>query len=206
MFTQAFAHKILELLVGKTALSLPTIHLGLGSDRSTEITYTGYARVATSGANWAVAAARAIASAAGFTWPTRSDAGASVRARFVLMYDAASSGNLNAFVPLVGTNAPKPCTITRSGSTATVACTGHGYVVGDEVLILGANQSEYEGWFAVATVPDANSFTVTVSGTPATPATAELASIRVVKLSPIDVGQNSVPTVASGSLTMSLPE
>lgn len=204
--TDACANRVLELLTGKTAFSTPSTHLALGTARTSEVSYTGYARLATVGANWAAAAARAIANSASFTFGTRTDAGASVRARFVLFFDALSGGNQNGYAAIVGTNTPKACSITRSGSTATVTCTAHGYAVNDEVVILGANQSEYEGHFTVATVPDANTFTVTVSGTPATPATAELASIRCVKLSPIDIGQNSQPNIAASALTLSLPE
>lgn len=204
--TDACANRVLELLTGKTAFATPTTHLGLGTSKSSEVSYTGYARLATVGGNWAAAASRAISNSAGFTFGTRTDAGAVVKARYVLLYDALTSGNLNAFAPIVGTNVAKPCTITRSGSVATITCTGHGYAVNDEVDISGANQSEYEGNFVVASVPDANTFTVAVSGTPATPATAELASIRCVKLSPIDIGQNSQPNLAASALTGSFPE
>lgn len=62
--------------------------------------------------------------------------------------------------------------ITRSSSTAT--CTtplDHGYNVGDRVNIRGANQSEYNGIFVINAVPTTSTFTYTVSGAPATPAT-----------------------------------
>jgi hypothetical protein len=206
MLTATSANKYLEHLVGKTAFSLPTLFLGLGTDRSTEVTYTGYARVASTGGNWAAAASRSIASSAGFTWGQRTDGGATQRARFALLYDASTAGNLNGFLPLVGTNVPKACSVARSGSVATISCPSHGYVVGDEVLVLGAVAPEYEGVFTVATVPDANTITVAVTGTPATPATFELATVRIVKLSPIDIGINSVPNVASGALTLTFPE
>lgn len=61
--------------------------------------------------------------------------------------------------------------ITRVGSIATVTtATPHGDVVGQIVNIRGATQAEYNGDFAVASVISTTSFTVTVSGTPATPA------------------------------------
>jgi hypothetical protein len=63
--------------------------------------------------------------------------------------------------------------ITRATATATVTCTAHGFTSGDQVNIRGANQSEYNGDFLV-TVTDANTFTYTVSGTPATPATGTI--------------------------------
>ena len=63
--------------------------------------------------------------------------------------------------------------ITRATATATVTCTAHGFTSGDQVNIRGANQSEYNGDFLI-TVTDANTFTYTVSGTPATLATGTI--------------------------------
>lgn len=67
----------------------------------------------------------------------------------------------------------KSTTITRSGSTATATCTAHGLLTNDYVIIKGANQVEYNGPFQV-TVTNSNTFTYTVSGTPATPATGAI--------------------------------
>lgn len=61
--------------------------------------------------------------------------------------------------------------ITRTGSTATATRTAHGFAVGDSVVISGATETEYNGTFTVATVPTADTFTYTVTGTPTTPAT-----------------------------------
>jgi hypothetical protein len=63
--------------------------------------------------------------------------------------------------------------ITRSGSVATVNFTAHGVETGDWVTIAGATQTEYNGEF-VATKIDANNFSYTVSGSPATPATGTI--------------------------------
>jgi hypothetical protein len=63
--------------------------------------------------------------------------------------------------------------ITRSGSTATATRTAHGYSTGDFIKIAGAAQPEYNGDFYV-TVTGANTFTYTVTGTPATPATGTI--------------------------------
>ena len=63
--------------------------------------------------------------------------------------------------------------ITRSSTTATATSTAHGYTTGDKVNIRGATQSEYNGDFTI-TVVDANTFTYTVSGSPATPATGTI--------------------------------
>lgn len=64
--------------------------------------------------------------------------------------------------------------ITRSGSTATATMpSAHGWSTGDYVTVWGANQSEYN-ITAPITVTGASTFTYTVSGTPATPATGTL--------------------------------
>jgi hypothetical protein len=63
--------------------------------------------------------------------------------------------------------------ITRSSTTATVTATAHGFTSGDQVNIRGAVQTDYNGDFIV-TVTDANTFTYTVSGSPATPATGTI--------------------------------
>jgi hypothetical protein len=68
-------------------------------------------------------------------------------------------------------------TITRSGATATVAHTAHGYITGRKVVILGANQGEYNGLKTI-TVVNANEYTFTVSGSPTTPATGTITSHR----------------------------
>ena len=70
--------------------------------------------------------------------------------------------------------------ISRSGSTATVTIFRHTYTAGDVVIITGANQAEYNGRFTVASVPTPSTFTITVSGTPATPATGNILSRFVV--------------------------
>lgn len=63
--------------------------------------------------------------------------------------------------------------ITRSTATATVTAPAHGYTTGNKVNIRGAAQTEYNGDFTI-TVVDANTFTYTVSGSPATPATGTI--------------------------------
>ncbi len=73
----------------------------------------------------------------------------------------------------------KTTTITRSGATATATCTGHGLINGKQVLIKGATQTEYNGVYTI-TLVDANTFTYTVTGTPATPATGTTKTTGVV--------------------------
>lgn len=64
--------------------------------------------------------------------------------------------------------------LTRSGSTVTAAATAHGRTVGQWIFVTGANQAEYNGLRQIATVPNANSFTYAITGTPATPATGAI--------------------------------
>jgi hypothetical protein len=66
-----------------------------------------------------------------------------------------------------------PCAIARSGTTATVTATAHGLTGTITVNILGATQPEYNGAFS-CTVANANTFTYTVAGSPATPATGTI--------------------------------
>lgn len=67
----------------------------------------------------------------------------------------------------------KTITLTRSGSTATASCISHGFATGQVLAISGADQADYNGEFRIA-VTDANTFTYTVSGTPASPATGTI--------------------------------
>jgi hypothetical protein len=63
--------------------------------------------------------------------------------------------------------------ITRASTTATVTATAHGFTTGDQINIRDADQTDYNGDFIV-TVTGANTFTYTVSGSPATPATGTI--------------------------------
>ncbi len=66
-------------------------------------------------------------------------------------------------------------TITRSGSTASVAHTAHGLDDNDLVVIRGADQQEYNGPFVI-TNTTTNAYDYTVSGTPDSPATGTIIS------------------------------
>lgn len=69
------------------------------------------------------------------------------------------------------TGAQSVSSITRSGSTATVTTgSAHNLVTGAEITMSGATQTEYNVT-AIVTVTGSTTFTYTVSGTPATPAT-----------------------------------
>ena len=76
------------------------------------------------------------------------------------------------------TNIGKVTTLAFSAGTVTATCTGHGYSTSDKILHGGANQKDYNGVYTI-TVVDANSYTYTITGTPATPATGTIASIKV---------------------------
>lgn len=93
--------------------------------------------------------------------------------------DAADSTAIqNARVVLYATTGTT-VTITRSGTTATVAHTGHGYLTGQKVNILGANEGQYNGVKSITFI-NANSYSYTVTGSPATPATGTIKSHRVI--------------------------
>lgn len=88
------------------------------------------------------------------------------------------TAKLNALIKAClvdGYNSGSVTSITRSGNTATVTRTGHGFVSGQFVLHAGADQTEYNVE-EVVTVIDANTYTYPVSGTPATPATGTITS------------------------------
>ena len=61
-------------------------------------------------------------------------------------------------------------TLTNSGTVATASPTGHNLATGDEVIISGANESEYNGTFTV-TVLDDNTYEYTMSSSPSGDAT-----------------------------------
>lgn len=72
-----------------------------------------------------------------------------------------------------------PVTITRSGPTATVSHSAHGLATGQKTIIEDADQAEYNG-IQTITVVDADSYSYTVSGTPATPATGTIISTGAI--------------------------
>lgn len=75
-------------------------------------------------------------------------------------------------------NFEESVTITRVTTTATVTHTGHGRATSDKVTIRGADQPEYNSVHTI-TVTGANTYTYTVSGSPATPATGTITSTGV---------------------------
>ena len=68
--------------------------------------------------------------------------------------------------------------ITRVDTVATVTTSGnHNKTFGMFVTISGADQPEYNGAFIVLGTPTATTFTIVVSGSPATPATGTISMV-----------------------------
>lgn len=89
-----------------------------------------------------------------------------------------TAGDLTTILDAVlvnGTTTQSVSSITRSGSTATLTCAAHGVPVGDIVprTVSGAVETEYNGTYLM-TSASSTTFTYTVSGTPATPATGTI--------------------------------
>lgn len=79
-------------------------------------------------------------------------------------------------------------TITRVSQTATVVTNvKHNYSNGYSVIISGAIQAEYNGTYTIAVVDD-YTFTYTITGTPATPATGTIL-VRIAPSYPITLQQ-----------------
>lgn len=75
--------------------------------------------------------------------------------------------------------AGESCTITRSGSIASVAHTSHGMSTGMTVIIRGAVEDEYNGMYTISNVTT-NAYDYTVSGTPTTPATGTITATALI--------------------------
>lgn len=90
-------------------------------------------------------------------------------------------GNLVALLDAIlvnGYGQVNVSSITRVGNLVTVVTvTAHGFKTGNVSSISGANETEYNGEFAVTVVND-TTFTYTVTGTPATPASGSIVSKR----------------------------
>ena len=63
-----------------------------------------------------------------------------------------------------GYNSQASCSATRSGTTATIAKTTHGFLAGQVVRISGFSETNFNGDFKIATAT-ANDFTITVANT-----------------------------------------
>jgi len=88
--------------------------------------------------------------------------------------------------------------VTRSGSTATYTCAGHGYSNGDVIQHGGWVEAEYCGQGAIFNVT-ANTFDRTVTGTPTTPGTA----VGTPKCSKPDGGEDAIELERAGTVRAS---
>jgi hypothetical protein len=89
---------------------------------------------------------------------------------------------------LQGLDAAVSVTITRSGFIATVTQASHGYAVGDETVIAGADQTDYNGVQTVASVPTSGTFTFVVEETPVTPATGTITAAPLTE-QPVEISR-----------------
>lgn len=91
--------------------------------------------------------------------------------------------------------------ITRSGYTATVTQTAHGFAVGDEVLIDGATELDYNGLQTIETVPTADTYTYTVEGLPTTPATGTITAAGI-QGEPVEIPRSVITDSAYQSIQL----
>ena len=146
-----------------------------GSSTGNEAIYLNFTSAATYTINVSAGATTpSIRKGAGMTGQVNVVAGAvSINVKAVETDGTAVSG-ARVFVETTSGSGTLPyqdsVSITRSGSTATVTHTAHGLSAGDKVVIRGANQTEYVSIFTISNVTT-NTYDVTVTGTPATPAT-----------------------------------
>lgn len=141
----------------------------------TEPTGTGYGRITLTDANWTVTGDTATYPQQVFT------AGAGgwtpeVQGYFICTIAASGTPRL-LHVELDSQQIAT--SVTRSSTVATATTPiAHGFAVGDRINVRGANQSEYNGIQIVTAVGSSTTFTYTVSGAPATPATGTISVNR----------------------------
>lgn len=97
-FSDYLENKVLDHIVGKTSFTMPTAYVALSTtdftDAGTGGTEPGdtYARVTTSGADWAVASGGATSNAAAITFPQASASWGTIG--YFAVFDAATVGNM----------------------------------------------------------------------------------------------------------------
>lgn len=115
---------------------------------------------------------------------------------------AHASGNLYSVDSdsTIAANTLSVSSLTRSGQTATaVTSSDHNLASNLDVIISGANESEYNGTFTI-TVTDTDTFTYTVTGTPSTPATGTMqAAITSVSAAVTSVSTGQSQNLDSGA-------
>ncbi len=87
---------------------------------------------------------------------------------------------------LQGLNAAVSVTLTRTGYVATVTQVAHGLAIGDESVITGANELDYNGVQTVTSTPTANTWTYVLDATPVTPATGTITAASLTE-QPVEV-------------------
>lgn len=155
----------------------------------TGVTFTGYAGTNGSTGNEAIyvniaSGSMTISIQGGGSTPSIRTAGATVTVQNavtvkVTAKDADTSAAISGARVLLYATTGTTVTITRSGSTASVSHTAHGYQNSQKVVILGAEQGEYNGLKTISNV-STNAYDFTVSGTPTTPATGTINSHRAI--------------------------
>lgn len=108
--------------------------------------------------------------------------------------------NNTAYIFRGSASADKSVTsIVRAGTLATVTVNSHGYSNGDEVIVTGADQTEYNGSFVISNVAP-NTFDYSVTGAPATPATGTI-TCRKAKAPLVWDGSTTITVVPQGVST-----
>lgn len=142
MSLSAYAsQKVLELLVGKTAFTLPTAYVALftavpgDAGGGTECSGGSYARKSTAGADWNSASNPTISNANAITFatPTADWAPAGTPAVAFALFDASSAGNLLIW-DWLGDHDYKPFAV-DDAATDVVDCPAHGYSDTDRVIV-----------------------------------------------------------------------
>jgi hypothetical protein len=88
-------------------------------------------------------------------------------------------------------NYPVACKITRVTTTATLALTNHGLTTNDSIIVSGVGDTNLDGTYKVASVPDQNSITYTVSNTGVTASISSKVAIMHVFTHPTIVNQTA---------------
>lgn len=92
---------------------------------------------------------------------------------------------------------PRLVAVARAGTVATITDNGHGLAVGDNVIM--SQDGTFNGSFDVATVVDANNYTVTVLNSGALNATPILQSFRVFNHATLNGVTGVPPARADGN-------
>lgn len=149
-------------------------------------TWTGFGADGTTGAAllFTAGSGTVTVNIAGGTIPTYKATGMTInfvnpRTVRVTAKDADTGAVISGARVALYTTTGASVTIARTGSTATVTHASHGYLTGQKVVILGADQGEYNG-IKTITVTGGGEYTYTISGTPTTPATGTITSHRSI--------------------------